>query len=104
MPSTIAMRMYCVNLLDMSYPRKFPAVASLADFRADATRFASPMLPLWNARHRTSLLCNAQCGWHCAFLARLLHQEQSRGKRHRHGEEAMSDTVNRQILLVEKPT
>jgi hypothetical protein len=25
MPSTIAIRMYCVNLLDMSYPRKFPA-------------------------------------------------------------------------------
>jgi NADPH-dependent curcumin reductase CurA len=55
------------------------------------------MLPLWNARDPISLLCNAQCRRLCAFLARPLHQEQSR-------EEAMNESVNRQILLVEKPT
>jgi hypothetical protein len=31
--------MNCVNLLDISYPRKFPTTASLADLAADATRF-----------------------------------------------------------------
>jgi hypothetical protein len=39
MPSAIAIKMYCVNLLDISYPRKFHQRLSLADFGADATRF-----------------------------------------------------------------
>jgi NADPH-dependent curcumin reductase CurA len=61
------------------------------------------MLPLWNAGDAISLLCNAQCRLLCAFLARRLHEEQSKGRTVK-GEEAMKDSVNRQILLVEKPT
>jgi hypothetical protein len=39
MPIAIAIKMYCVNLLDISYPRKFHQRWSLADSGADATRF-----------------------------------------------------------------
>jgi len=37
MPSAIAIRMYCVNLLDIFAPPSFPTTASLADLIGDAT-------------------------------------------------------------------
>src|SRR6476646_8684806 len=39
MPSAIAIRMYCVNLLDIFLPPKFPEVLRLAASGSDATRF-----------------------------------------------------------------
>src|SRR4051794_22629553 len=39
MPSAIAIRMYCVNLLDIALPLRHPDAVSLADFKTRATLF-----------------------------------------------------------------
>src|ERR1700754_4039934 len=104
MPSAIAIRMYCENLLDISRTPVFPATTSLADLFGDAT----------SLRHFARLPECSRCGMRarrlaspqrtiCAvdrFKRSQLHQEQSRPK----GRHAMNDTINRQILLVEKPS
>jgi NADPH-dependent curcumin reductase CurA len=56
------------------------------------------MFPLWNAGPPTSVARNAQC----EQLARFVRVDCIK-KRHVTGGNAMNDTVNRQILLVEKP-
>src|SRR5437868_10395547 len=97
MPSAIAIRMYCVNLLDISCTPVFPATTSLADLKGDATslrRFAR--LPECSrCEMRARRLASPQRTI-CAddrLTHRQLHQEQSRPK----GRYAMNDTVNRQI-------
>src|SRR4029079_10939102 len=104
MPSAIAIRMYCVNLLDISRTPVFPATTSLADLNGDAT----------SLRHFARLPECSRCGKRARRLASpqrticavdrfkhsQLHQERSRPK----GRHAMNDTVNRKILLVEKPS
>src|SRR5579872_2073429 len=95
MPSTIAIRMYCVNLLDIAYPRKFQLLPSVADFAADATASRRRCYRCGTCAIRLASYATHKAG-PCAFLARQLHEEQPR-------EEAMNDRVNRQILLVEKP-
>jgi NADPH-dependent curcumin reductase CurA len=57
------------------------------------------MFPLWNAGPPISVVRNAQC----EQLARFVHVNCIK-KRHVREGNAMNDTVNRQILLVEKPT
>jgi NADPH-dependent curcumin reductase CurA len=57
------------------------------------------MFPLWNAGPPTSVVRNAQC----EQLARFVRAGCIK-KRHLREGNAMNDTVNRQILLVEKPT
>src|SRR3984893_12448904 len=101
MPSTIAIRMYCVNLLDIVIaPQPFQRT-EFGRFReqsnmlqpgcAFATRF-----PIWDELLHSIDSVHNPCS--CTFHARPLHQE-----RPSRGENAMSDTVNRQVLLVEKP-
>src|ERR1700751_1287894 len=84
MPRAIAIRMYCVNLFDIVLPQSVSGSSSLADFKADATRFKdkyrqgqrkapfAKMFTLWNALAPTSLICIAQIhhAAACAFLAR----------------------------------
>jgi NADPH-dependent curcumin reductase CurA len=57
------------------------------------------MFPLWNAGPPISVVRNAQC----EQLARFVRADCIK-KRHVREGNAMNDTVNRQILLVEKPT
>jgi NADPH-dependent curcumin reductase CurA len=57
------------------------------------------MFPLWNAGPPISVVRNAQC----EQLARFVHVNCIK-KRHVREGNAMNDTVNRQILLVEKPS
>src|SRR5665213_3517537 len=55
------------------------------------------MFPLWIDRPPISVMRNAQCVVG-AFAGRRLHQQAPR-----QGGHAMSETINRQVLLVEKP-
>src|SRR5579871_1636144 len=59
MPSTIAPRIYCVNLFDMREPPSIPAQQSLADFVRHATRFQSPQCS--RCERRALSLAYAQC-------------------------------------------
>src|SRR6266446_964658 len=101
MPSAIAIRMYCVNLLDIFLPPNFRrsrvgqspgATQHASNVSAFATNF-----PLWNERPPTSVGSSAAGQLSVATAAGCI--------KHRHikGGNAMNDTVNRQVLLVEKP-
>src|SRR5262249_16473213 len=104
MPRTIAIRMYCVKRLDISYPHQFRQcecgrfvyLCNTLPVRQDF----SGTLPLWNASMRTSVHA-AHNGCNRARTTRSTCTVNNHGPR---GEIAMNDTINRQILLVEKPT
>jgi NADPH-dependent curcumin reductase CurA len=57
------------------------------------------MFPLWNGRPPTSVVRSAQCVQLSVFCALFCIK-----KPHAKGGNAMNDTINRQVLLVEKPT
>jgi hypothetical protein len=67
MPSAIAIRMYCVNLFDIAYPRKsaYPANDQFGRFQGPRntigrlTTFAG-MFPLWISHTLASVPRNAQ--------------------------------------------
>jgi hypothetical protein len=74
MPSAIAIRMYCVNLFDISsYPRKFRRrrvwqIPGTTQHASNTGQFAT-MFPLWNERPPTSVVPSAQCVQLSAFCA-----------------------------------
>src|SRR5207237_4870067 len=82
----------------------FSATTSLADLKGDATslrRFArSPECSRCEMRARRLASPQRTICADDRLTHRQLHQERSRPK----GRYAMNDTVNRQILLVEKPS
>src|SRR5438046_6296509 len=105
MPSAIAIRMYCVNLLDISCTPVFPATTSLADLVGDAT----------SLRHFARLPECSHCGKRarrlaspqrtiCAvarFTHNQLHQERSsrgeiRHERHRQSPDPACGKAERQ--------
>src|SRR5262245_28521789 len=108
MPSTIAPRIYCVNLFDIfTYPRKAsrPAKGECGRFQQrrntlPEVAWCTRMFRLWIERTPTSVVRNAQrmrlhvsCAPAASIIAKGNHQ----------GRDGMSASVNRQILLVEKP-
>src|ERR1043166_7996172 len=97
MPSAIAIRMYCVNLLDICDPPRFSGGRIVAGFGRRAINFAG--MPVVAARRH----CEERLRRSNPVLALwpLDCFAYARNDEHRGGN-AMSD-VNRQILLVEKP-
>src|SRR6266403_1083930 len=101
MPSAIAIRMYCVNLLDIFLPPNFRRsrvcqIPGATQHASNVSAFATNF-PLWNERPPTSVGSSAAGQLSVATAAGCI--------KHRHikGGNAMNDTVNRQVLLVEKP-
>src|ERR1700739_2055750 len=96
MPSAIAIRMYCVNLLDICDPPRFR--------RTDCRRFWPPRNKLrWHASASPRRHCEERLRRSNPVLALWPLDCFARARNHEHrGGKAMSD-VNRQILLVEKP-
>jgi NADPH-dependent curcumin reductase CurA len=107
MPSAIAIKMNCVNLLDIFTPVSsgYPEFGRFRQRRntLKKTGGLATMFPLWNARAPTSVQCSAQCVQLSASCAVNCIKNCQKNCKPR-GENAMNDTVNRQILLVEKPT
>src|SRR4051794_227675 len=98
MPSAIAIRMYCVNLLDIFRTPALPTGRIVAGFARHATRFAG--MPALHHGVIARSTCDEAiqpllCSLWIASLALAMTTN---------GGNAMTDTVNRQILLVEKPT
>ena len=87
MPSAIAIRMYCVNLFDIAYPRKsgHPANDQFGRFQEprNTLRIAcvfARMFPLWIGHTATSVPRNAQCMQlhvSCARPASIIVRERS---------------------------
>src|SRR5260370_28092802 len=102
MPSAIAIRMYCVNLLDIFLPPKSSGGSDFGRFRdrrntlSNVSAFAT-IFPLWNERPPTSVM-RSKCGQSTASTAASCNKN-----RDIKGGSAMNDTVNRQGVLVEKP-
>src|SRR5437867_3037528 len=104
MPSAIAIRMYCVNLLDIFLdPRQLrqPKVWQIYKLTQQACGIlhACRNVPVVNS---TCAVLRSMQRTMCAVRRHgrsQLHQEQTY-----RGENAMNATVNRQVLLVEKPS
>src|SRR6202049_2751813 len=103
MPSAIAIRIYCVNLFDIFYPRRFRCsrvwqIPGATQHAWKYRQFAT-MFPLWNGRAPTSVRRSAQSVQLSVFCAASC----IKNRQMREGN-AMAEGVNRQVLLVEKPT
>src|SRR5215475_1939550 len=101
MPSAIAIRMYWVNLFDMSLSPQTP-ISSLADFASRATRLPSRAL-----RQKPCCGMNTQqlapFALHNRQDARFLRGACIKLRQTISGEETTMSDTNRQILLAEKP-
>src|SRR5258708_14614461 len=103
MPSAIAIRMYCVNLFDIFLPPKVPAALILADSGTDATRFQTSVRLPQSSHCGMSARRLASCAANVGSRPPQPRPAAPRIETSREGN-AMNDTVNRQVLLVEKPS
>src|SRR6266850_6299028 len=104
MPRAIAIRMYCVNLLDIFLTPVSSGNLKSGRFGGGRNKLAAfctlaRMFRLWKPPAPTSVQCSAQCVQFAASSAVNCITNETR-----RGENTMNATVNRQILLVEKPS